>query len=129
MPFEIVHSRSGDRRTLYADAKWRGRIEAEWPGAGVMVFDLRTGYGASDTRDWRMTEESARALTGNPEHAFKTPEKTNTGKPKVYGKPRQPSGQLSLLGRMVVEPAAPPSASVTPEAFRQKAHAKLMGAS
>lgn len=107
IPAEIQHQRSGERRTLDINARHRGRVEAIWPGTGRVVFDLSTGYGASDCRDWRLTLESARALSGKPDLELREPERTERGRPKVYGKPRAGGDQLSLLDRVSAQPVTP----------------------
>lgn len=124
IPAEIEHQRSKERRTLQIDARHRGRVEAIWPGTGRVAFDLSTGYGASDCRDWRLTLESARALSGKPDLELREPERTERGRPKVYGKPKGGVDQLSLLDRVQsapVEPVQPPAPPVDPDEVRRAA--------
>lgn len=140
---EIEHTRSRQRHTLTFDARHRGQAHAIWTGTGKVMFDLKTGYGASECRDWRLTQETARELTGNAEHTFSEPPRTDGGRPKVYRAARTPTKQLSLLDgtgqvreevkALAVPPPPPPSQPQPPPlpdaiSFQGKAHRQLMGA-
>ena len=110
---EVEHIRSRAKRTLSVTVRWGNKIEGNWGnGAGIVVFDLRTGYGANEARDWRMTLESARNLMGDVSHLFSAPKHDKSGHVKVYAKSRQPDEQMSLLD--YVAPSVGPANKISP---------------
>lgn len=124
VPVKVVHQRSRQERIFQVDATWGNKLEGRWGMAGVVVFDLLTGYGAGECREWRLTLESARHFAGEG-HQFKEPARTVDGHALVRAKVRQPGPQLDLLGWTPRGPAATPAPA--PNNFKAKAHRQIMG--